>query len=363
MALGLGSTRHGLLLTRRCFLNPLLQSSDRYRRITISPRSKRSMDDCVSRFRISTGGFDGPDALDAFRETHGRVILRLEINPTDGVPLDVDMRFRSLPGLGVAFCRSSPTRNEHTTSLIDSDDFVLVVMTSGSRCFQHAKREGTIGPGEAVLTTAGEVGTFFGGWSSNVAFRLSRDIIVARIPAPDDALGRVIPATSPVLSHMLSYAQLLDSENAINSAALGRSIVAHVHELATLTLEQDVDVLSRADGVRAARLHAVRMDIIGNIAQHDLRLDDVAKRQRISRSYVSKLLAEAGTSFTEMVLTQRLAFAYRLLTDPRQIDKPVSSIAYEAGFSDLSYFNRSFRRKFGTTPSDLRGRTRDETDR
>ena len=236
-------------------------------------------------------------------------------------------------------------------------------MTSGSRSFQHAKREGTIGPGEAVLTTAGEAGTFFGDWSSSVAFRLSRDIIEARIPAPDDAVGRVISARSPVLSYMLSYAHLLDSENAINSAGLGRSIVAHVHELAALTLEQDADVLSRADGVRAARLHAVKTDIMRNIAQHNLRLDDVAKRQRISRSYVSKLLAEAGTPFTEMVLTQRLAFAYGLLTDPRQIDKTVSSIAYESGFSDLSYFNRSFRRKFGTTPSDLRGRTRDEADR
>jgi AraC-like DNA-binding protein len=273
------------------------------------------------------------------------------------------MRFRSLPGLGVAFCRSSPTRNEHTTSLIDSDDFVLVVMTSGSRCFQHAKREGTIGSGEAVLTTAGEVGTFFGGWSSNVAFRLSRDMMAARLPAPDDALGLVIPSTSPVLHYLLSYAQLLDSESAVGSTDLGRSIVAHVHELATLMLEQDADVLSRADGVRAARLHAVKTDIIRNIAQRNLRLDDVAKRQRISRSYVSKLLAEAGTTFTEMVLTQRLGFAYGLLTDPRQIDKPVSSIAYEAGFSDLSYFNRTFRKKFGTTPSDLRGRTRDETDR
>ena len=321
------------------------------------------MDDRVCRYRISTDGLDGPDALDAFRETHGRVILRLEINPTDGVPLNVDMRFRSLPGLGVAFGRSSPTRNDHTTALIDSDDLVFVVMTSGNRSFRHAKREGTIGPGEAVLTTAGEAGTFFGDWSSSVAFRLSRDILAARIGPPDDAVGRVIPAGSPVLRYMLSYAQLLDSENAINSAGLGRSIVAHVHELAALTLEQDADVLSRADGVRAARLHAVKTDIMRNIAQHNLRLDDVAKRQKISRSYVSKLLAEAGTTFTEMVLTQRLAFAYGLLTDPRQIDKTVSSIAYEAGFSDLSYFNRSFRRKFGTTPSDLRGRTRDEADR
>ena len=321
------------------------------------------MNERVSRFRISTDGLGGPDALDAFRETHGRVILRLDINPTDGVPLNVDMRFRSLPGLGVGFGRSSPTRNRHTAALIDSDDLVLVVMTSGSRSFQHAKREGAIGPGEAVLTTAGEPGTFFGGWSSSVAFRLSRNILAARIGPPDDAVGRVIPAGSPVLRYMLSYARLLDDENAIDTAGLGGSIVAHVHELAALMYEGDADVLSRAAGVRAARLHAVRTDISRNIAQQNLRLDDVAKRQRISRSYVSKLLADAGTTFTETVLTQRLAFAYRLLTDPRQIDKPVSSIAYEAGFGDLSYFNRSFRRKFGATPSDLRGRTRDEIGR
>lgn len=321
------------------------------------------MDNQVSRFRISTDGFEGADALDAFRETHGRLILRLEINPTDEVPLHVDMRFRSLPGLGVAIGRSSPTRNRHTASMIDSDDLVLVMMTSGNRNFVHAEREGVIGPGEAVLTTAAEPGTFFGGWSSTVAFRLSRDIMVTRIPAPDDAVGRVIPSGSPVLRYMLDYAELLDSEDAMDSAGLGRSIVAHVHELAALMLQQDTDVLSRADGVRAARLHAVKMDIVRNVAQRNLRLDDVARRLGISRSYVSKLLAEGGTTFTEMVRAQRLAFAYRLLTDPQHIDKPIGSIAYEAGFGDLSYFNRSFRRKFGTTPSDLRGRTRDEAGR
>jgi AraC-like DNA-binding protein len=29
-------------------------------------------------------------------------------------------------------------------------------------------------------------------------------------------------------------------------------------------------------------------------------------------------------------------------------------VAYEAGFGDLSYFNRTFRRRYGATPSDVR---------
>jgi AraC-like DNA-binding protein len=39
------------------------------------------------------------------------------------------------------------------------------------------------------------------------------------------------------------------------------------------------------------------------------------------------------------------------LRDPRLADRKVSEIAMEAGFSDLSHFNRSFRRRFGETPS------------
>lgn len=32
----------------------------------------------------------------------------------------------------------------------------------------------------------------------------------------------------------------------------------------------------------------------------------------------------------------------------------MESFAFEAGFGDLSYFNPSFRRRFGMTPSDVR---------
>jgi AraC-like DNA-binding protein len=32
----------------------------------------------------------------------------------------------------------------------------------------------------------------------------------------------------------------------------------------------------------------------------------------------------------------------------------VSTIAYECGFGDLSYFNQAFRRRFAATPTDVR---------
>jgi AraC-like DNA-binding protein len=32
----------------------------------------------------------------------------------------------------------------------------------------------------------------------------------------------------------------------------------------------------------------------------------------------------------------------------------ITAIAFDAGFGDLSYFNRTFRRRYGATPSDIR---------
>src|SRR6266852_2184263 len=61
-----------------------------------------------------------------------------------------------------------------------------------------------------------------------------------------------------------------------------------------------------------------------------------------------------GTTFTEFVTGQRLARAYRMLTDPRLALRSITSVAFDSGFGDLSHFTRTFRRRFGDTPSDVR---------
>jgi AraC-like DNA-binding protein len=43
-----------------------------------------------------------------------------------------------------------------------------------------------------------------------------------------------------------------------------------------------------------------------------------------------------------------------MLTNPALAGRSVASIAFDAGFGDLSYFNRTFKRCYGTTPSEVR---------
>ncbi len=79
----------------------------------------------------------------------------------------------------------------------------------------------------------------------------------------------------------------------------------------------------------------------------------VALRQRVMPRYIHMLLKTQGITVSEFVLGQRLMRAHRMLSSPRFVGWTVSAIAYETGFGDPSYFNRTFRR-FGATPSEVR---------
>jgi AraC-like DNA-binding protein len=69
---------------------------------------------------------------------------------------------------------------------------------------------------------------------------------------------------------------------------------------------------------------------------------------------VHLLLEETGKSFTHHLLEKRLEAAAALLRDPRWRDRRIADVALAAGFIDLSYFNRVFRRHYGASPSDVR---------
>src|SRR3546814_3690801 len=77
-----------------------------------------------------------------------------------------------------------------------------------------------------------------------------------------------------------------------------------------------------------------------------------------SPRYVRRLFQDEGSSFSDHVLGERLDRAHRLLLHPGQASRTIAAVAYACGFGDLSYFNRTFRRRFGMTPSDLRGANR-----
>jgi AraC-like DNA-binding protein len=93
---------------------------------------------------------------------------------------------------------------------------------------------------------------------------------------------------------------------------------------------------------------------VSNSSSRNLSIGHVAKHLGVTPRYLQKLFESGGSTFSTFLLGQRLARARRLLTDPKFSSYQVSSIAYDVGFGDLSYFNRCFRQHYGATPRDVR---------
>jgi AraC-like DNA-binding protein len=129
-----------------------------------------------------------------------------------------------------------------------------------------------------------------------------------------------------------------------------------VHDLIALTLgaSEDATALAEERTIPAIRLRAIKSDIVANLEDERLTVGAVAARHRVTPRYVHRLFEREGITYTQFVLRQRLERAYRILRDPRFAAMSISSIAYEVGFGDLSYFNRAFRRQFQCTPSEVK---------
>jgi AraC-like DNA-binding protein len=135
-------------------------------------------------------------------------------------------------------------------------------------------------------------------------------------------------------------------------------VATHIHDLVALTLgaTRDAAEIAKNRGLRAARLNALKDDVTRHLDRGDLSVVEVAARHRLTPRYVQMLFEGEGTTFTEFVRDQRLIRAHRMLSDPSLARRSISEIAFDAGFGDVSYFNRAFRRRFGDTPSSVRAR-------
>ena len=129
-----------------------------------------------------------------------------------------------------------------------------------------------------------------------------------------------------------------------------------MHDLiaATIRASRDDRAIAEGRGIAAARLRAIMADISTHLGDGDLSVTEVAMRHHVTPRYVHKLFENEGLTFSSFVLGQRLSRAHRILSDPRLSDRSISSVAFDVGFGDLSYFNRAFRRCYAATPTEIR---------
>lgn len=318
----------------------------------------------ASYVRLSTDQFAERDRAEIMREVFGRTIMKLEFQPLPNVPLTMEKVLRSLPNLGLSLGANSAMNCFRTLPLIDSDDLILTVaLSGGGTVFAHGK-ETQIGGGSATLACSADPHSFrIHSKSETITFRLGTNLITPMIDDFDSVLNNPIPANSDALRLLVHSAGVLRDADALGTPDVQSVLATHLYDLVALAIGATRDAAATASGrgVPTARLRAIKADIIRNLTDRNLSINTIARRHGITPRYVSMLFDGDATTFSEFVLMKRLNQAHRTLINPRFSDRTVSSVAFGAGFGDLSYFNRAFRRLYGATPSDVRAKAqRDE---
>ena len=333
----------------------------RYRRDAsrVSEESTRS-----APFRFSTKPLPVEERVRLVRELNERGTLPLRLQPLERQqPLDVAVVQRSFPGLGVLSATMAGLRQDGTSAAPAGhvgDDLFLGINLSGSSLARQRGREVEVRQGEGFLMSRAH-GGFTIDRSTPVRFvglRLPHTALTPLVRGLDDCVNQIILRESGPLRLLAQYLDFIMLDGTDVAPEVQRLIVTHVFDLAGMAVGSTTDARHVAEGrgVHAARLLAIKADIAKHLDDCQLSVGAVADRHKVTPRYIHKLLEGEGVTFSELVLTQRLMRAHRMLTDPRFTNCPVSTVAYDVGFGDLSYFNRAFRRRYSATPTEVRRR-------
>jgi AraC-like DNA-binding protein len=300
------------------------------------------------------------EKIAVWREVYGQAILRLDIEPLRDRLFQADLRLRALPGLGVVSGVIHGVRDRRTRALIadGNDDVGLAMHWGGIATAEQNGREATLHDGDAVFLSCGDVASVTRPSPCRyIGVRIPHATLASALPHIDDFTAVPIRRGTPGLGLLQSYVtSLLSDDDALAAPTFPYLAVDHITDLLALMLGAKGDVAAAAygRGLRAARLNAVKADIARYLGSKVLTIGALAARHGITPRYIQRLFEGEGSSFTDYVLGQRLTCVHRLLSDPHHAKRTISSIAFDVGFGDLSYFNRVFRRHYGDTPSRVR---------
>jgi AraC-like DNA-binding protein len=288
----------------------------------------------------------------------GRQVVRSDIESRSSGSFEAEAVVRGLPGLRSTSIVSAPARLERSLSMLadGNDALVLLVGQRGTMVVSQRGRVVPLRSGDATLLLHAEPSVVTHDQIRFQGLIVPRAPLAALVRNVEDVALRPVPRASPTLRLLMSYVKAIGTDLAIKPPELRSLVTTHVHDLLAMIIgaNRGGAAIAEERGVAAARLAAIKADIIKSIGCDDLTLFAVAARHDITPRSIQRLFERDGSTFESFKLEQKLLCARRLLLDAQYAAWTIGAIALAAGFGDLSYFHRVFRRRFAATPSDIR---------
>ncbi len=236
-------------------------------------------------------------------------------------------------------------------------DYVLTLLVSGDLSLRHSQ-EIRVLPGMVTLVPAGvphELTSALDAdirWLSFCPGCLGIDIEAPQMAAFNRVRLGALPVVTPA---RLAFVELLLDELEGELARPAGSSLEVKRSLLTLVLNEINRAMREQPSPAPGSDKVVRA--LAYIQQHSVRpvsLRDVAAAVHLSPPYLASQVKKAtGYTVGQWLIRYKLAEACSRLL---HTDRPVSEIANEIGWQDVTYFIRQFKKAFGMTPAAWRRR-------
>lgn len=232
----------------------------------------------------------------------------------------------------------------------DPEVLHLLQLDRGDTVVEQDGRTATLAPGDLVLYDSSRPFRF----RTSGEFQYTVCLLPKRLlPVPERVhsgwTARALPTrggiAATVAPLLVSLARHGAGADATQQIALQQAMVSMY---AALLSEPGLE--GRPPSVN---LSLAKSFIARNLGDPALSPADVAAACSLSLSYLHRLFANDGATLAGHIREQRLQAAHRDLLESA-IEEPVSRIAERWGITDPTHFSRLFKKRFGTSPGELR---------
>lgn len=306
--------------------------------------------------RLSTNDVPARERLAFLHDFVARHVAGLRFRPADSETFAFDLAAYFLDaGTTVGTACYSAVLGERPKDLMADgrQDYLMTIHTSDYEVAIAGKPPLLIKAGDITLVNEGTPMAFALPATLLKVVSLNEARLAALAPRVRAKAFHHIPMASASAPLLSGYADLLRATAPSGEAAC-RLAAKHLYDLAALVIQgatNDAAEPVRAS-ISAARLELVKAEILGYLTDPELSVSVIARRQGVTPRYIQRLFEQEGLTFSEFLRDARLDLARRALEAAGTAT--VSAIAFDTGFSDLSYFNRAFRQRFAATPSEIK---------
>lgn len=307
---------------------------------------------------LSTANVNEINRLEWLQEVISREYTKVVVIPHANAQLFNEMSLYTLDKLQLSLVKSNAltiNRKRHEPFHDSQDNYLGVILLSGKYHLQQDGREVYLNPGDMTIYDATRPHQINCSENfSKILITIPRAVMRARLSGVEHNTAMRIPGsfgagaiTSSFIRHVVSEAENISDWGI--SALSDQSLDLFTLSLASLNSQSYT--LSRS---RSASLQGIKNFIEKNLSNPMLDTAMVAIGTGFSARYINTLLNDNDTSLMRYILQRRLERCSKDLVDLLHTNQNILEIALNWGFNDISHFSRTFKQRFGCTPSQYR---------